>query len=165
MTIEFITTAVKTLMPTLLMKGSEKAAETIGEKIGEKASTKSFWKTVKSLFVIEIEEQRITTIENKPTATSQELKMIQDKVITKIQTNADFAAEIEASFSLSSNDIFIAEQLLKSIAKDEEALEYLFEERRDASIDAEGSYENMIRRTRRRLEKDKKEFVKLIVKK
>jgi len=32
MTIEFITTAVKTLMPTLLMKGSEKAAETIGEK-------------------------------------------------------------------------------------------------------------------------------------
>jgi hypothetical protein len=88
--------------------------------------------------------------------------MIESKITKEINANPQFAAEMQATFNLSSTNMFIAEQLLKSIKADRLKLIELMEDKRLASIETEGSYEIMIKRTRKRLEKDEKEFITLI---
>lgn len=157
-----IITAAMTVLSPLLTKAGEKAAETIGEKLAEKTVEKNFWQKVKRLFIIEEEVALIEAIENKPIATAQDIQLIESKLGQAIAENPALAAEIQADFKLSNTNIFIAEQLLKSIQADRIRLQELFEERRDAGIEIEGQYENMIKRTARRLNKDEKEFIKLI---
>ena len=157
-----IITGAMTLLKPLLEKASESAAETIGEKLASKTVEKSFWKKVKSLFIIEEDKKVIQEIENKPIATSQDIELIENKISQEAKANPQFAAELQASFDLSSTDVFVAEQLLKSILADRKKLVELYEQKRLAGIETEGSYEIMISRTRQRLEKDEKEFIKLI---
>jgi hypothetical protein len=162
MDISLIATGAMTLLKPLLQKAGEKAAETIGEKLAQKTVEKSFWQQAKGLFIIEEEKQVIKAIENKTLATQHEVTLIENKLTKEIANNPQFAAEVQASFNLSSTNIFVAEQLLKSIQADRLKLVELLEDKRLASIETEGSYEIMIKRTRKRLEKDEKEFITLI---
>jgi hypothetical protein len=162
MDISLITTGAMTLLKPLLEKAGEKAAETIGEKLAEKTVEQSFWHKVKGLFIIEEEKQTVQAIESKPVATQQEVTLIERKLTKEINSNPQFAAEMQATFNLSSTNIFVAEQLLKSIQADRLKIVELFEDKRLAGIETEGSYEIMIKRTRKRLEKDEKEFINLI---
>jgi len=157
-----IAIAALTLLEPLLKKAGEKGAETIAEKIAEKAIEKSTWKNIKRLFVIDDEVEVIQSIENKPIATDYDIATIEDKIIQSMTANPQVATDIESSFEISPTNKIIAEQLLKSIQRDTEQLKELFEDRRLASIETEGSYEIMISRTRRRIEKDQKEFFSLI---
>lgn len=151
-----------TLLKPLLEKAGEKAAETIGEKVAEGAATKSFWKNVKRVFVIDDEEEVINEIEKKTIASSDDVKKIENKLIAHTASNPQFASELEASFQLSSTDKFQAELILKSILKDKEKLEELYEDKRLASVDAVGGYELMIAKTVRRMAKDERDFFKLV---
>ncbi len=150
------------VLKPFLEKAGETAAETIGKKLGESTTEKTFWNKVKGLFVVDDEEQLFQEIENKPIATQQDVALIEDKLTKEMASNPQFAAEIQADFNLSSTDMFVAEQLLKSIRADRDKLKELFEEKRLAGIETEGSYEIMIARTRRRMKKDEKEFLSLI---
>lgn len=152
------------LLKPLLEKAGEKAAETIGEKVAEKTTEKSFWQTVKRAFILDDEEAMIQEIENKPIATQADMEMIEKKVSAHITTDPQFAAEAEAAFNLSSTKMFQAELLLKSLQKDRETLKELYDERRDASIDAVGGYEVKIAQVIRRMEKDEKKFRNLTTK-
>ena len=161
-----IITGAMTLLKPLLEKAGEKAAETIGEKLVNKAVEKSFWQKVESLFIIEDEKtdepKEIKDIANKSIATSSEVAKIEAKFSHAINTNPQFAAEVQSDFGLSHSDKFIAEQLLISIAADKEKLTEYLEERRLASIETEGSYDIMIARTQRRMKKDENTFIKLV---
>jgi len=157
-----IVTGAVTLLKPLLEKAGEKAAETIGEKVAEQTVTKGFWQKVKGLFIIDDEEQIINEIQNKEIATSGDISKIEQKLTTHVAANPQFVSELEATFQLSSTHKFQAELILKSILKDKEKLEELYEDKRLASVDAEGGYELMIVKTVRRMAKDEKEFLKLI---
>ena len=151
-----------TLLSPLLSKAGEKAAETIGEKLAEKTVEKNFWQKVKRLFIIEEEVALIEAIENKPIATAQDINLIKNKITEVAQSNPAKAAELQSAFNLSSTDMLEAELLLKSAQKDMEKLREYYEERRNAGIEAEGQYENMIARTKRRMAKDEKRFIELV---
>ena len=157
-----IVTGAITLLKPLLEKAGEKAAETIGEKVAEGTVSKSFWQSVKRLFVIDEEEEIIKEIENKTIASSDDLNKIEHKLTKHAANNPQFVSDLEASFQLSSTDKFQAELILKSLLKDKEKLKELYEDKRLASVDAEGGYELMIAKTLRRMAKDEKEFLKLI---
>ena len=157
-------TGAMTLLSPLLEKAGEEAAKTIGKKVAEKTVEKSFWEKVKRLFIIEDEAATIEVIENKPIATSDEVQLIENKLANHVNTNPEFAAELQAAFGFSSADMFIAEQLLTSIKADRAQLKIYFQERRDASIETEGSYDIMIARTTRRMQKDEKKFLQLVKK-
>lgn len=157
-----IVTGAMTLLKPLLEKAGEKAAETIGEKVGEETVTKGFWQNVKRVFVIDDEEQIINEIENKTIASFDDVKKIENKLTAHAVSNSQFVSDLEASFQLSSTNKFQAELILKSILKDKEKLKELYEDKRLASVDAEGGYELMIAKTIRRMAKDEKDFLKLI---
>jgi len=157
-----IITGAMTLLSPLLEKAGEEAAKTIGKKVAEKTVEKNFWEKVKGIFIIEDDEATIKVIESKPIATKADVEIIEKKLTKHVTSNPEFAAELQATFNLSSTNMFIAEQLLASIKKDRQKLIELFQERGDASIETEGSYDIMIARTTRRLEKDEKQFLKLI---
>ena len=161
MDIALIISAGMTLLKPLLEKASEKAGETIGQRIAESTTEKSFWKKVKRIFIIEDEEGKINSIESKITANNSDIIEIENKLTNQLIKDPDFAIELEASLNISSTDSFVAEQLLISITNDREKLKDLYEERRNAGVEAIGGYENMIIRTRKRLEKDEVEFRKL----
>ena len=133
-----IVTGAITLLKPLLEKVGKKAAETIGEKIGEGTVTKDFWQNVKHVFVIDDEEQLINEIENKTIASTDDVKKIEDKLTAHAVSNPQFVSKLEASFQLSSTNKFQAELILKSILKDKEKLKELYEDKRLASVDAEG---------------------------
>lgn len=159
-----IFTGAMTLLKPILEKAGERAAETIGEKLATKAIEETFWQKVKGLFVEEIEQNTIEAIENRPTATAQEVALIETKLKNAIKTNPQFAADTQAAMPISSNDMFVAEQLLKSIEADKQKLKQLFEDKGLAGIETEDQYELMIKKTRRRMQKDEQEFLKLIQK-
>jgi len=157
-----IVTGAITLLKPILEQAGKKAAETIGEKVGKGTVSKGFWKNVKSLFIIDEEEEMIKEIENKTIASSDDVMKIEQKLTAHADSNPQFASELEASFQLSSTNKFQAELILKSILKDKEKLEELYEDRRLASVDSVGGYDLMIAKTVRRMAKDEKEFLKLI---
>lgn len=162
MDISLIATGAIAILTPLLAKAGESAAETIGEKLANKATEKGIWQKVKNLFIEAGDQQTIIQIENKPIATQGEITLIESKLTRELATHPEFTAEIQSYFNLSSTDMFIAEQLLRSIQKDRAKLAELYEDRRDAGIETSGQYDNMIKITRRRLEKDESEFIKLV---
>ncbi|MGB0863345.1 MAG: hypothetical protein ACPG19_10790 [Saprospiraceae bacterium] len=151
-----------TLLKPLLEKVGESAVKTISEKLDDKTTEKKFWQSVKSLFIIEEEVKALEAIENKPIATAQDINLIKNKITEVAQSNPAKAAELQSAFNLSSTDMLEAELLLKSAQKDMEKLREYYEERRNAGIEAEGQYENMIARTKRRMAKDEKRFIELV---
>lgn len=162
MEISLLVTAALTILSPLLTKAGEKAAETIGEKLANKATEKGIWQKVKSLFIVTDDEQVIEQIENKSIATQADIASIEEKLTQKLENHPKLAGEIQEYLHLSSTNMFVAERLLRSIQDDRARLVELYEERRNAGIESEGQYENMIARTRRRLEKDEREFIKLV---
>lgn len=162
MDISLLITGAMTLLTPILEKAGEEAAKTIGKKVAEKTIEKKFWKQIKHIFIIEDEKTIIETIENKQIATSGDIEIIEKKLTKHVKSNPQFAAELQASFGLSSTNMFLAEQLLISIKKDRQKLVELFQERGNAGIETEGSYDNMISRTSRRLGKDEKRFLQLM---
>ena len=162
MDISLLITGAMTLLTPLLKKAGEEAAKTIGEKVAEKTVEKSFWKKIKGIFIIEDEKAIIEAIENKPIATSKDIEIIEKKLTKHINSDPQFAADLQASFELSTTNMFIAEQLLISIKRDRQKLVELFDERSNAGIETEGSYDNMISRTSRRLSKDETKFLQLM---
>lgn len=157
-----VITGLMTLFRPLLESASTSAAETIGEKITEKGLEKLTWQKIKSLFVVEEEMQAIQVIENKPTATSQDIQLIENKLTNVLTSDPQQAAELQALLFTNQADKFEAKLLLESIQRDKAKLEELYEDKNDASIETEGSYKIMIRRTKKRLKKDEQDFLKLL---
>ena len=149
------------LLKPLLEKAGESAAKTIGEKLAEKTVEKNFWQKVKSLFIIEEDIKTMELIESKPQATPSDINWLEGKVLEIAQSSPEKAAELQGTFNLSSMDMLEAEFLMKSIKTDIEKLKEYYEERRNAGIETEGQYENMIARTKRRMAKDEKKFIEL----
>lgn len=152
-----IITGAMTLLKPLLEKAGEKAGENIGEKMLEKNT----WQKIRGLFLVD-DEATLATIEKKSIASSKEIEIIETKLSKEVSSNSQFATEIQSSFGLSDTNIFIAEQLLKSIQTNKTKLEELYRDRSDAGIETEGSYNIMIRRVSKRLQKDVQEFSSLI---
>lgn len=160
MDISLLVIGAITLLKPLLEKAGDKAAETIGEKLADKITEKGIWTKIKEFFIKYEEVQVIEQIENKTIATQEEITLIEEVLKKGCQANPLIAEEIQNHLNLD-----IAKHLLLSIQKDREDLENFYEDRRLASVDAVGGYEVMIGKTRRRLEKDEKEFLELVKKK
>jgi regulator of extracellular matrix RemA (YlzA/DUF370 family) len=162
MDISLLAQGAITLLSPLLMKAGEKAAETIGEKLGANATDAGLWKTITRIFITDDETALITAIESKPVATAQEVEAVHAKISAEIHANPQFAAAVQAALNITPTNIFIAEQLLKSIEADKAQLKTLIEDARLAGIETEGQYELMIKKTMRRIEKDEKQFYTLL---
>ncbi|MFN7014171.1 MAG: hypothetical protein ACK4ON_07880 [Bacteroidia bacterium] len=156
--------ATATILNQLLLKAGEKAAETIGEKVAENAVKRSFWEKVTRLFVKEEEKKFIQQIESKPIATKDDVDKIKEKLLTEIKQNPVFASEIQTIFNNSIANKVYAEGLLKSIQHHTERYQELMEARPYTVGNPllKDQYEFSIITTKQALEKDEKEFSKLV---
>ncbi len=129
MDISLIFQGVMTLLSPFLQKAGEKAAETIGEKFASKTFEKDFWHNVKTIFIKDEEVKQIAAIESKQIASAEDVKLIENKLSTELNSNPQFAAKIQSAFNFSSTNMFIAQQLLKSIKASTDKLIDLYDDR------------------------------------
>ena len=156
-----ITSVISFLKPYLI-KAGEKVAETVGERLGDQTLQRGVWNKVKSFFNKDEEKKVLEEAESDVSIGESKIEKIENLLTSKLDENVELKKEISSILNFS--DMFLIEQLVKSIATNKEKLVEYFEERNLAGIETEGSYDIMIARTRRRLTKDEKELGKLLAK-
>lgn len=138
-----ITGAIALLRP-LMVKAGEKAAETIGEKMAEKTVTKSFWKKVERLFIVDDDEEVIKAIESKPVATKSEVAIIENKIRSEAAKNPQFVEEIKESLNINATNEFLITEKFESICRLQEEIKNLERQMERAGIATSGDYLNRI---------------------
>ncbi|GAB3710104.1 hypothetical protein GCM10027592_46790 [Spirosoma flavus] len=159
--IDVVSTTMLILKP-FLIKAGEKAAETVGEKFANKAMEKSLWQKVKSVFIEDGEIENIKQIESKTVVTENELNSIETKLTKAIEENPTFVNELTATLNLTPSKIKLVETILKNMKKDMVDLDQYYSERRLAGPESIGSYEIMIARTQRRIDKDEEDIKNIL---
>jgi hypothetical protein len=143
MDISLLLTGAMIFLKPYLTKVAETFADKATETVGERLVDKSFWKSVKKLFINE-DQEIIENIENKTTAAPADVEVIEQKISTELTSNPKFADELKSALNITPINEFLITEKLKSIRRLQDDISKLTIQLERAGIAVLGDYQNQI---------------------